>query len=146
MHRRRLPHSAFRVPADAPISALNTTPLIDVMLVLLIMFIVTIPIMTHSVKIDLPTKPGVEQAKPEVHLLEMRSNGALSWDGSPVAEAALPARLAAVAERPQTVLHFRTDGEARYEDFDRVLAAVRRAGIDRLGFPGNEDFAETIRR
>jgi len=137
--RRRI---AFATVADAPIGALNTTPLIDVMLVLLVMFIVTIPIMTHSVKIDLPSIVDGPVAEPETHRLAIDAAGRLSWDGAPIPEAALPARLAAFrAAAPDGILHFRAEGETRYEDFDRVLAEVKRAGIGRLGFVGNDRFA-----
>lgn len=135
--RRRI---AFATAAEQPFSAINTTPIIDVMLVLLIMFIITIPVMTHSVKIDLPTgHPGSE---PETHQLALDSASRLSWDGAPIAESALPARLAAFrAAAPDGILHFRADGETRYEDFDRVLADVKRSGVERLGFVGNDRFA-----
>ena len=127
---------------EQPFSTINTTPIIDVMLVLLIMFIVTIPVMTHSVKVDLPTRPKDLPVKPEVHELALDSASRLSWNGVPIAEAALPGRLAAFrAAGPHAVLHFRADPETRYEDFDRVLAGVKRAGITRLGFVGNERFA-----
>ena len=138
---RRRPSPAFAAPPGEPISELNTTPLIDVMLVLLIMFIVTIPIATHKVAIDTPTGPP-PITKPVVHLLDMDAAGRLYWDGIPTAEARLPARLAAMrASGPETVLHFRADGETRYEDFDRVLATVKKAGIERMGLIGNERFA-----
>jgi biopolymer transport protein ExbD len=145
--RRRLPYRAFAVPADAPIGALNTTPLIDVMLVLLIMFIVTIPIMTHKVEVDLPTTPSEPRPPPEVHVLAMDGAGRLAWDGVPLGEAALPARLAGFKARgPDVELHFRAEGETRYEDFDRVLAVLKRAEIERLGFVGNERFVQAIAR
>ncbi len=145
--RRRLAHRAFAAPADAPISALNTTPLIDVMLVLLIMFIVTIPMMTHKVDVDLPTVPSKPQPPPEVHVLAMDDAGRLAWDGAPLAEAALPARLAGFKARgPSAELHFRAEGETRYEDFDRVLAVLKRAEIERLGFVGNDRFVQAISR
>jgi biopolymer transport protein ExbD len=136
--RRRL---AFATATEQPFSTINTTPIIDVMLVLLIMFIITLPLMTHSVKIDLP-RNGETQSDPEIHQLALDSASRLSWDGMPIAEAALPARLAAFrAAAPDGILHFRADPETRYEDFDRVLADVKRAGIERLGFVGNERFA-----
>jgi biopolymer transport protein ExbD len=143
-HRRR----AFAPPAVAvepPISELNTTPLIDVMLVLLIMFIVTIPIATHKVRIDLPgPHPVIE--KPQVHELALDAAGGVHWDGSPLAEAALPARLAAMkASQPDALLRLRADGSARYEAFDRVLATVKKSGVERLGFVGNEGFKDAIR-
>jgi biopolymer transport protein ExbD len=137
-HRRR--RIAYATVAEQPIGTINTTPIIDVMLVLLIMFIITIPVMTHSVKIDLPIgRPGAE---PETHRLELDSASRPSWDGAPIAESALPARLAAFrASAPDGILHFRAEAETRYEDFDRVLAEVKRAGIARLGFVGNDRFA-----
>jgi biopolymer transport protein ExbD len=135
--RRRI---AFATVAEQPISTINTTPIIDVMLVLLIMFIITLPLTTHSVKIDLPI--GHPGAEPETHHLALDSASRLSWDGAPIAEAALPVRLAAFrAAAPDGILHFRADGETRYEDFDRVLADVKRSGIERLGFVGNDRFA-----
>jgi biopolymer transport protein ExbD len=138
---RRRPRLLFVAPAPAgrPISDLNTTPLIDVMLVLLIMFIMTVPIATHKVAVDLPQGPGNNE--PVVHRLSLDAAGRLGWNGAPIAEAELPARLAAVRAEPNSELHFRTEGQARYEDFDRVLAAVKRAGITRLGLVDNERFA-----
>jgi biopolymer transport protein ExbD len=139
MQRRR--RIAYAAVAEQPISTINIVPLIDVLLVLLIMFIITLPIMTHSVKIDLPSiTPSV--AEPETHQLGLDAASRLTWDGAPIAEAALPARLAAFrAAAPDGTLHFRADAETRYEDFDRVLADVKRAGIERLGFVGNDRFA-----
>ena len=123
-----------------PMGDLNTTPLIDVMLVLLVMFIVTIPIATHKVKLDLPTVPG--QTEPKIYRLDLDPAGRLSWDGVPIAEAQLPARLATVSQAgPDSTLEIRADAESRYEDFDRVLATVKRSGITSLGLVGNERFA-----
>ncbi|HYD38628.1 MAG TPA: biopolymer transporter ExbD [Allosphingosinicella sp.] len=136
--RRRI---AFATGTEQPFSEINTTPIIDVMLVLLIMFIITLPLMTHAVKIDIPPD-GETQAEPEIHRLDIDSAGRLSWDGAPVAEAALAERLAAFgAESRDGFLHFRADPETRYEDFDRVLATVKRARIERLAFVGNDRFA-----
>jgi biopolymer transport protein ExbD len=131
----------FALPADpAPMSAINITPLIDVMLVLLIMLILTIPAVTHKVPVDLPSPAGGAPAERPTHRLAIDAGGRLSWDGATLADAALPARLrAATAEG--AVLHLETDAAARYERFDQVLATVRRAGIERLGFVGNERFA-----
>ncbi|HEX8307065.1 MAG TPA: biopolymer transporter ExbD [Allosphingosinicella sp.] len=138
-HRRR--PAAQAAVEEQPISTINTTPMIDVMLVLLIMFIITLPLMTHSVKIDLP-QDGPTQRDPVVHRLEIDSAGRLGWDGTPIAEAELPARLAAFrAESRDNVLHYRADPQTRYEDFNRVLADVKRGGIKDLGFVGNERFA-----
>jgi biopolymer transport protein ExbD len=138
MERRRIAYAAV---AEQPISSINIVPLIDVLLVLLIMFIITIPIMTHSVKIDLPSI-GLPAAETETHQLALDSASRLSWDGAPIAEAALAARLAAFrAAAPDGILHFRAEADTRYEDFDRVLADVKRAGVTRLGFVGNDRFA-----
>lgn len=141
MERRR--RIAYAAVAEQPIGSINIVPLIDVLLVLLIMFIITLPVMTHSVKIDLPQgKPPVVPIEPETHQLALDSASRLTWDGAPIAEAALPARLAAFrASAPDGILHFRAEAETRYEDFDRVLADVKRAGIARLGFVGNDRFA-----
>jgi biopolymer transport protein ExbD len=118
------------------------------MLVLLIMFIVTIPIMTHSVKIDLPQgPPDLVPKEPETHHLDMDSAGRLSWDGAQIAEPALAARLAEFRARdPEGSLLFRVAPEARYEDFDRVLASVKGARIERLGFLGNDRYEAELKR
>jgi biopolymer transport protein ExbD len=142
-HRRRV-GLALETGEELPISTLNTTPLIDVMLVLLIMFIVTIPIATHKVRIDLPAGPTPPQEL-QVHDLAIDAAGRLSWDGAALAEAALPARLAAMlASQPDALLRLRADGLARYEVFDRILVTVKRSGVDRLGFVGNEAFRGAI--
>ncbi|HEX9965964.1 MAG TPA: biopolymer transporter ExbD [Allosphingosinicella sp.] len=138
-HRRR--PIAYATVGEQPFSTINTTPIIDVMLVLLIMFIITLPLMTHSVKIDLPG-PGDTQRNPRVHRLDIDSASRLAWDGTPIAEAELPARLASFqAESRDNVLHYRADPQTRYEDFNRVLTGVKRAGVKQLGFVGNERFA-----
>jgi biopolymer transport protein ExbD len=143
MQRRARP--VFTSPADAPICALNTTPLIDVMLVLLIMFILTVPIATHKVKVDLPSGPPAAFELPVTHELALDAGGALSWDGAAIAEAALPGRLAAARRQdPDMVLRLRADGATRYEAFDRVLASVKKSGVERLGFVGNEGFAAAM--
>jgi biopolymer transport protein ExbD len=141
MERRR--RIAYAAVAEQPIGSINIVPLIDVLLVLLIMFIITLPIMTHSVKIELPQGvPPIAPVEPETHQLALDAASRLTWDGAPVAEAALPARLAAFrAAAPDGILHFRAEPETRYEDFDRVLADVKRARIARLGFVGNDRFA-----
>jgi biopolymer transport protein ExbD len=140
MRRLAVPQ-LYSVPNEAPISDLNTTPLIDVMLVLLIMFIITVPIATHKVAIDLPTRIGEPAPPPVVHRLNLDAAGRLAFDGRPISEAELPARLAALGADPTAELHFRTDATTRYEDFDRVLAAVKSAGITKLGLVDNARFA-----
>jgi biopolymer transport protein ExbD len=138
---------AFAAPADAPISGINTTPLIDVLLVLLIMFILTIPVASHSVKIRLPGPGTAADDKPVVHRLALLPTGAMLWDGAPLADRDLAPRLAAFrAAAPDGVLEMQPEGELRYERFDSVLATVKRAGIEKLGFVGNERFADAIKR
>src|SRR5881398_2905274 len=100
-----------------PMMELNTTPLIDVMLVLLIMFIITIPIATHSVKIDLPTIGEPPEKEPMVHRVDLDAAGRILWDGAPVAAAELPRRLDTfLAAHNDGVLQLRAEGGARYED------------------------------
>jgi biopolymer transport protein ExbD len=130
---------------EVPFSEMNTTPLIDVMLVLLIMFIVTIPISTHKVPLDLPKPKPSPRAEPLYHRLSLDPQGRVSLDGIAVRDAELPARLAAIAGEKTSELQLLTHGEAPYERFDQVLAEIKRAGIDRMGMVGNERFAEAIR-
>ena len=126
-----------------PLMEMNTTPLIDVMLVLLVMFIVTIPIQTHAVKLDLPA-PGPVMAAPDPirNVVIVTAGGQLLWNGDPVEMAQLERNLAATAQmNPQPELHLRPDATARYEQVDQVLALARGAEVNRLGFVGNEAFA-----
>jgi biopolymer transport protein ExbD len=142
--RRSASRPAFATVPDAPIASLNTTPLIDVMLVLLIMFILTVPIATHAVKVRLPVgTPPLSKEEPKVHRLALDGGGRLFWDGAPIAQAALPEKLdGMIASHPDDgVLELQAEAATRYEAFDRVLATVKRAGVERLGFVGNERFA-----
>jgi biopolymer transport protein ExbD len=135
------PQSSF-----APIAAINTTPLIDMMLVILIMVIVAIPMANHKVPLELPP-PGPVAAPPPSHLLAIAPDGTLGWDGRPLAPAELGARLRALRSDPQRpVLQLDAAGEARYERVDEVLGEIARAGVTRLGFVGNQRFAEALGR
>ncbi len=139
MPRPFLPHPVAAALYE-PGPVINTTPLIDLMLVLLVMFIVSIPVATHKVPLDLPSgDPGPVAV---AHRLDLDAAGRLYWDGRPIAEAALPQHLARLAADPsEPELHIAADAETRYERVDQTLAAIRRAGISRMGFVGNERFA-----
>ena len=139
MRPRRRP--AFAAPADpALMKDLNTTPLIDVMLVLLVMFIMVIPMQLNQIPLELPGNGPVTNESP-IHRLDIAANGAILWDGGAVSEASLPARFAALAHDPAApLLQIAADGSARYELFSRTLSAARKAGITRLGMVGHERF------
>ena len=132
------------VPArePQPMSALNITPLIDVMLVLLVMMILTIPAITHKVPLDLPQPGNGPTRHPVIHQLDLAANGALRLDGAAIDPGALPARLGALKADPQAELHVNTDPMAQYRRFDETLATIKRAGITRLGFVGNERYTD----
>jgi biopolymer transport protein ExbD len=134
----------YRIGDDPqPIADINTTPLVDVMLVLLIMFILIIPVGTHKVPLDLPGPGG--GPPPVSHRLDLDSAGRLFWDGRAVGAPELTQRLRAIAADPaQPLLEINADAETRYERFDETLAAVRRAGVDRLAFIGQNRFEGAI--
>jgi len=122
---------------------INTTPLIDVMLVLLIMFIITIPPQTHAVKVDLPINsknntPVVDSVKNKVIV---DPAGTVQWNGSPVDLVTLQQYLEQTKTmNPEPELHFQPDPAAKYEKVDTVLAVIKRSGISKLGFIGNEQY------
>ncbi len=119
-------------------STMNTTPLIDVLLVLLVMIIITLPLQTHKVAVELPAGPATGKP-PVTHHLMIAAGGAYRWDGVGLADAALPARLGALTTDPDGAsLIIEADGETRYDRFDRTMAAIKRAGVTKLGFAGNE--------
>jgi biopolymer transport protein ExbD len=129
-----------------PMMDINTTPLIDVMLVLLIMFIITIPIQTHAVKIDLPqntnnTPPPIDPVKNKVVIT---TDGQVLWNGAP-----LPSDLIMLRQyleqtqqmNPIPELHLQPEPTARYGLVDEVLAVTKRAHVEKMGFVGNEAYA-----
>ena len=123
---------------------MNTTPLIDVMLVLIIMLIITIPVQLHTVNLDLPSKStNVPPTPPEVVLLVVRADGQVLWNGELLVEpTALEERLTALAQRnPTPELHLRPDAAAPYGAVARVLAAAQRLNVSKLGLVGQEQFA-----
>ena len=131
------------VEYDNPIDQMNTTPLIDVMLVLLIMFIITIPIQTHAIKLDLPSgpPPKVVQPLPRVNEIDITSAGILLWNGSPMSDADIREELRLTQQmRPVPELHLRPDPEARYEVVDRLLGTIKQEQVEKVGFVGNERY------
>lgn len=131
--------------ADAPMMDINTTPLIDVMLVLLIMFIITLPVATHAVKLDMPR--GDNPNPPEVIIepirLDIDWDGAIIWNGSLVQLSQLEGYFRVEAAKdPQPELHVRPDRRANYDTVAKVLAVAQRSGMQRIGFVGNEQFLE----
>jgi biopolymer transport protein ExbD len=120
---------------DMIFTGINTTPLVDVMLVLLVMMILSIPALTHKVPLDLPVPGHRDGPPPPVNELAIAINGALSWNGKPVSTAQLQSDLAAHVKSPEhPVLHLRSDPATRYESFDRTLGLVKHAGVTSLGF------------
>jgi len=131
------------VEYDNPIDQMNTTPLIDVMLVLLIMFIITIPIQTHAIKLDLPNgpPPPIFQPRPLVNEIGITKAGGLLWNGSPMSEAGVRAELRFTQQmRPVPELHLRPDPEARYEVVDKLLATIKQEQVEKVGLVGNERY------
>jgi biopolymer transport protein ExbD len=127
-----------------PMMDINMTPLIDVMLVLLIMFIITIPIQTHAVKLDLPVDqpntppPPIDPVKNKVVIT---AGGQILWNGAPVQ----PEQLRQYLELSQQIqpipeLHLQPEPEARYELVDQVLAITKKAHVEKMGFVGNEAY------
>ncbi len=119
-----------------PLADMNVVPLVDVMLVLLVIFIVTAPLLTHAVKIDLPhASSSVNVTRPEHIEFAIRENGELFWNGEQVAHAELGPRFSAAAkQQPQPELHLRADRNARYESVAQVMSSAARAGLLRIGF------------
>ena len=132
--------------SDQPMMDMNTTPLIDVMLVLLIMFIITIPVQTHAVKIDLPV-PTDSQSNidPEKNKVTIDQNGTIAWNGSPVDLVQLDQYLQATKALPvEPELQVQPHPYARYLVVDNVMAVVKRSGVGKLGFVGNEQYARVF--
>ena len=120
---------------------INTTPLIDVMLVLLIMFIITIPIQTHAVKLDLPTnsQSTPPPINPTKNVLSINAQDQVLWNGAPVSMDQLRQYLDTTQQmNPVPELHLQPDATARYEIVDNVLAVTKRAHVQKMGFVGNE--------
>jgi biopolymer transport protein ExbD len=128
-----------------PMMEINTTPLIDVMLVLLIMFIITLPVMTHAVKLDMPQSKNTPPPPVVVEpiQLEVDWDGTVIWNGTPVQLGALEGYFRVeAAKNPQPEVHVRPNRRANYDTVAKVLALAQRNGMQRIGFVGNEQFME----
>ena len=128
-----------------PMMDINTTPLIDVMLVLLIMFIITIPIQTHAVKLDLPVDDPNNQTPPPIDPIKNKivitANHQVLWNGDPVDLNTLRTYLDLSQQmNPTPELHLQPEPNARYELVDQVLAVTKQARVDKMGFVGNESY------
>jgi biopolymer transport protein ExbD len=126
-----------------PMMDINTTPLIDVMLVLLIMFIITIPIQTHAVKLDLPqnTNTPPPPVLPTKNIVVVTADGKVLWNGSPVTMDQLRQYLDVTQQMdPVPELHLQPEPNARYELVDQVLAVTKQAKVTKMGFVGNEAY------
>src|SRR3954453_23144828 len=124
-----------------PMIDMNVTPLIDVMLVLLIMFIITIPIQTHAVKLDLPvdTHQPPPPIMPVSNAVVVTADNQILWNGTPVTQAQLRQYLDLSQQmNPVPELHLQPDSTARYDLVDQVLAVTKRAHVQKMGFIGNE--------
>jgi biopolymer transport protein ExbD len=136
--------AAVASDSDEPMMDINTTPLIDVMLVLLIMFIITIPIQTHAVKLDLPVDSGATEPPPidpVKNKIVVEPNGVVMWNGAPVDGTTLRQYLDITQTmNPIPELHLQPHPEARYEVVDEVLAITKRANVEKMGFVGNEAY------
>jgi biopolymer transport protein ExbD len=123
----------------APMMDINMTPLIDVLLVLLVMFIITIPVMTHAVKLDMPRPTNAPQDN--VLPVVINLDGTVLWNGTPVTVESLDTYFRReAANDPQPELHIRPNKRASYDVVARVLAAAQRNGLLKIGFVGNEQF------
>ncbi|POR49116.1 outer membrane transport energization protein ExbD [Paraburkholderia eburnea] len=121
---------------DGLMNEINMTPLVDVMLVLLIVFMVTIPVIRHAVKIDLPhASSQKEDTKPAQINISIEADGTVLWDGNAVSDEQLTAKIAAAAQQePQPELHLNADRKVQYEKVAQVMSAAQSGGLTKLGF------------
>ena len=128
---------------DAPMIEMNMTPLIDVMLVLLIMFIITIPIQTHAVKMNMPVGPSaVPPTPPQIVRIDVDFDGTIGWNGQIIADRSeLEAKLATLAAmNDQPEVHLRPNKLVTYKVVAMILASAQRLGVTKIGIVGNEQF------
>jgi biopolymer transport protein ExbD len=135
MNRVAAPH------ALKPLGEMNTTPLIDVLLVLLVMLIVTIPAATNAVKFDLAPPTTVPQPIRSSNLLTIKADGSLRWNGLAVEQNQLRALLAATSQMDTAPeLHLQPDADAKHGDVDKLLVLIKKEQVRRFGFVGNEQY------
>jgi len=122
--------------APAPMAEINMIPLIDVMLVLLVIFIITAPLLTHAVKVDLPKASSqLNQTKPDNVQLAIDGNGIVYWNGEVLDRSGWRSRMAATAAHlPQPEVHIRADGAVAYRRVAEVMADAAKVGLTRIGF------------
>lgn len=129
---------------DEPIGTMNTTPLIDIMLVLLIMFIITVPLQTHAVKVNLPGPAPHDQplVNRDSNTLSVTTTGAVTWNGVPIDLSTLRTFLEQTkAMKTPPELRIQPDPRARYAKVDEMLAVVKRSEVTNVGFVGTDQFA-----
>jgi biopolymer transport protein ExbD len=131
---------------NEPMSEMNVIPLVDVMLVLLVIFIVTAPVVTHSVKLELPRASSTPSAVTiDSITIALDGAGLLYWDNALIDESVLFARLGdAVAANPEVAVYLRVDRDTRYERLARIMADARRAGVARLGFVSQPEQTQPV--
>jgi biopolymer transport protein ExbD len=132
-------------PDPEPMVDINTTPLVDVLLVLLVMLIITIPVQLHAVSMEMPGRHApTPPQQPVIVQLEVDAAGRFVWDGEPLADrAALEARLRDAAAQPnQPEIHLRPDARARYDAVAAALTSAQRLGLAKVGLVGTEQFAQ----
>lgn len=121
---------------QAPMADINITPMVDVMLVLLVIFIITAPLFTHAIKVDLPTAQSAPTPeKPETISLSIDRAGKMFWNNDPIPKNELETRLIAAAQRqPQPELQLRADKDTRYETLAQVMSLAQSNGLTKIGF------------
>ena len=132
---------------EAPMMEINTTPLIDVMLVLLVMLIITIPIQTHAVKLDMPrpnANPPPVEVEPEIIELNVDFDGTITWNGTAVPDTPTLEGFMrkASTQDPQPEMHLKPNRLANYAQVAIVLAVAQRNGVVKIGFVGNEQYVQ----
>jgi biopolymer transport protein ExbD len=121
---------------QSPMADINVTPMVDVMLVLLVIFIITAPLFTHAIKLDLPNaQSAAAPEKPETISLSINAEGTIFWNTDPIQQKDLGARLAVAAQKnPQPELQLRADKLTRYETIAQVMSAAQTNGLTKMGF------------